>query len=122
MIRIFFIILIALSMSVFINTAAHAVGAVVIEDDHCVLGDGEDASGLTVGLYTMDYQKEVTPSGNVKLVCKFNIPEGKEPQKSLQKRGFACKIDTGDGIVMTTDTHSVATPGGRAMLTCKYKP
>ncbi len=118
--KIFLILLIALSVLTFGNSLAHAIGAVVIEDEHCVLG--EDASGLDVGLYTTDYQKEITPNGNVKVVCNFNIPEGHDSPKTLKKSGFSCKVSTGDGTVTTTDTLSVTTPGGKAVLTCKYKP
>ena len=115
----FLVILIAFSIIALGNSLVHAVGATIVEDTQCVLGS--DASGLDVDLFTTDYQKTITPSGNVIAVCRFNIPEGQEPQKkALKMREFSCKVSTPDGIEMTSNTLSVATPGGQAVLTCKY--
>ncbi len=120
--KILFLFLLALCISAFANSSAHAVGAVVIQDEQCVLG--EEASGLTAGLITRNTVTTETPSGIVKSVCTFNIPAGSEPDKKAERySGFSCKIPNADGPpVITYDTHLVMTPGGTAVLTCKYKP
>jgi len=56
-----------------------------------------------------------TPSGNTMLVCHFDIPEGEEPEKATRDSGFEC----GTYLGTTNNSKMVATPGGKATLTCK---
>ncbi len=57
----------------------------------------------------------VTSSGVTSLVCHFDIPAGQEPAKATQASGFGC----GTFLGFTTDSKMVASPGGRATLTCR---
>jgi hypothetical protein len=116
----FLTLLVAMSIVALGNSHAHAVGAVIVEDTQCVISS--DASGLDVDLITMDYQKIVTPQGNVHAVCRFVIPAGSEPKKAEKRNNFSCKVSTPDGVIMTEDTQSVVTPAGKAVLTCRYLP
>ena len=50
-----------------------------------------------------------------KLICRFDIPEGIEPDTVTHAEGFPCGTTFGQ----TYDTRMVATPGGRAVLTCE---
>lgn len=118
--KILYMLLLFVSISAFGYSPAHAIGAVVLENDHCVL-DG-DASALGVSLMTYEVTKEVTPQGTIQLVCVFNIPEGAEPDQAERTEEISCRIPTSNGSVYTTDTLLVITPGGRAVLTCKYTP
>jgi hypothetical protein len=59
----------------------------------------------------------VTSSGNTMLVCHFEIPAGQEPSRATRAEGFFC----GTFLGVTTDSKMVATPGGRATLTCTIK-
>lgn len=66
-------------------------------------------------LFTDRTVSAATSSGNVKLVCHFDIPEGLEPASATHASGFLCNTYLG----LTTDSKMVATPGGKAVLTCE---
>lgn len=68
-----------------------------------------------IGLFTTETRSITTSSGNTKLVCHFDIPEGFEPETAVSDEGFGCNTFLG----FTTDSRMVATPGGRALLTCE---
>jgi hypothetical protein len=121
--RIFIILLFSFSIVTLGTSFSHAAGsvdAVVLENSHCVL-DG-DASSIGIPLITYEVIKEVTPKGNARLICIFNIPQGALDKAERIKDEISCRIPTDNGSVYTTDTLLVSTPGGKAVLTCKYKP
>jgi hypothetical protein len=62
-----------------------------------------------------------TKSGNTKLVCHFDIPEGYAPAKVVQSYGFGCGIYLPTVSVATTDTFFTANPGGKALMECTVK-
>jgi hypothetical protein len=75
-----------------------------------------------VPLFTTDeIHTTATSSGNVRLTCHFNIPEGFEPAKAVKASGFPCGIFLPSETVFTTNTEMVANPGGRATLKCQVR-
>ena len=78
--------------------------------------------GSLVPLSTMDeIHTTATSSGNVKLTCHFYIPDGFEPAAAVKATGFDCGIFLPTGTAFTTDSKIIASPGGRATLTCQIK-
>ena len=74
------------------------------------------SGGVASRLRSFDGTHSVTNSAGVtSLVCHFDIPAGQEPAKATQASGFGC----GTFLGFTTDSKMVASPGGRATLTCK---
>jgi hypothetical protein len=93
---------------------ASAEGATVTNDFACALPAA--ASGLGIDLFTTDpVHSTETPSGNTVLSCHFDIPDGFEPAKAIRNDGFLCNTFLGP----TLNSMSVATPGGKATLTCQ---
>jgi hypothetical protein len=91
-------------------------GATVINEFGCVLQARD--SGLKVTLFTNETTHAViTPSGNSLLQCHFEIPVGFAPDKAIVHEGFLCGTFKG----ITTNSESVATPGGTATLRCEVK-
>ncbi len=102
--------------------ASHLGGAehaTVINEFEPGCGLGTDASGLSEDLFTTDIIAVITPSGNSQLSCFFDIPFGVEPARPMVNDGFNCVVFVSGGVGITTDSRSIATPGGRAILTCK---
>src|SRR5437867_1793076 len=96
--------------------SAGADGAAVIDRFGCQLpavfsGLGVD---LLIAQDTEHTHTVVTPSGTTMVTCHFDIPAGSEPAKAIKISGFLCQTFVG----LTFDSNSVATPGGRAHLTC----
>ena len=124
MIKIFLIAVLALSISASGYTPSYAdsVDADVIEGDYCVVSAA--ASGVGVPLRTEDTYKIQTNKNIVNAVCHFNIPEGANvPERALTNKELNCRITTIDGaVLMADDANVVVTPGGKSVLTCKYKP
>jgi hypothetical protein len=87
-------------------------GATVIQDFGCQIIPPDWGGPIT--LYTTDTQAVITPSGNTKLTCHFDIPSGLEPKKANVEKDFRC----GTFLGTTTDSQAVATPGGNVKLTC----
>jgi hypothetical protein len=73
--------------------------------------------GIGPFLSTNKGHSVVTPSGNTKLICNFNIPDSLQPAKATHAEGFLCGTFMGD----TSDSTMVATPGGKAVLTFEVK-
>ena len=97
---------------------AQSVNAATVTKDAGCRGFVPDANGNAAsGLFTLESHSVVTSSGNTKLVCHFDIPEGKEPAEVTRAEGFGC----GTFLGFTNDSKMVATPGGRATLTCSIK-
>jgi len=94
---------------------AGANGATVISQFGCALLAAD--SGLRVDVFTVQdtqTQMVITPSGDTMLTCHFDIPAGFEPAKAIKNGGFLCFTLLG----FATASNSVATPGGKAHLTC----
>ena len=90
--------------------AAQSENAATIDKDFgCVLFEGGYA------LVTTESHSVITSSGNTKLVCHFDVPEGTEPDTVIKSEGFGC----GTFLGFTTDSNAVITPGGKAVLTCE---
>jgi hypothetical protein len=100
---------------------------------------GVTGSGLACGLITYDSIIVQSADGNVVMTAKFDIHNNQlgdcTPDELTMANGFPCNIiaqcvpdangwPTCNPIeisVSTSDTHFVATPGGMAMLKCKFK-
>jgi hypothetical protein len=116
--RIVIVLLLGLVFVAFGVSGAYADdgGAVIIKDIACWWSS-------PIGfLTTMDSHTVVTPSGNVVLVCHFDIPEELVPDEVVKVKGLSCGIYTGNGGVFTDDTFALANQGGNAMLRCRYLP
>lgn len=99
--------------------AAPGGGAVVIKEFGCSLPAW--ASGGPVNLWTNDKTHDVlTPSGNIKLTChfKFDPVAAGGPAKAIKAGGYLCNTHWG----LTTNSQSIVTPGGTALLVCMIKP
>lgn len=108
--------------------AADGHGAIVLKDLQspfgCFIEEGlvtsiplfTDGVGPRQGIHTV-----ATPSGNVKLICNFVIPEGFAPAQAMKATGFECGIFLPTGSVFTANTTALATPGGEAKLECTIK-
>lgn len=57
----------------------------------------------------------VNSAGVTSLICNFDIPAGQEPATATRASGFGCSTFLG----FTTDSTMVASPGGKATLTCR---
>jgi hypothetical protein len=88
-------------------------GATVIKGETCTILAAD--WGGTENLTAETGMATVTPSGNVNLKCFFDIPAGLEPAEAVRNTGFTCATPEGP----TTDSRSVATPGGKVILSCK---
>ena len=100
-------------------TTSNHGASVTLDGDCQLLGS---FSGLTVLLnstHLTGYQKVISPSGSARLTCHFAIPDEHLPDEVLINHGDSCLID---GLGSTTNTKSLATPGGHAMLVCISNP
>jgi len=89
-------------------------GATVIQEFGCFLSSSD--SGLPISLSTnAKTQSVITPSGNTKLTCHFDIPDSYRPNRAIKNEGFPC----GTFLGTTTNSMSVVNPGGKAQLTCQ---
>jgi len=96
-------------------------GAQVSINDHTCTGAVPSEDGLIVaeGIFTgaeHKVQKVKTGSGNMFLMCKFDVPASLVPDSRRSAKGFGCVVDDG---VRTTDTQMLVSPGGRGMLLCQ---
>lgn len=92
--------------------------AQIVKDGGCFGFVPDGNGGATTGLFNPEGAHAVsTKSGNVTLVCHFDIPEGFEPAKAVKADGFLC----GTYFGLTNDSRVLATPGGKATLICKIK-
>lgn len=101
-------------------TAEPGGGATVITELGCIIIPA-DWSGDAV-LFTTDSHSVVTPSGNSKLTCHFEIPDGDAPDRAMRFQGFPCGTPGG----LTTNTWSVSSTQeddvlGTVLLQCMIK-
>lgn len=93
--------------------------ATIIKDGGCFGFVPTASGGFGAFLFTPDGAHAVeTSAGTQSLVCHFDIPAGLEPATATRAEGFGC----GTYFGFTTESKMVATPGGRATLTCKVNP
>jgi photosystem II stability/assembly factor-like uncharacterized protein len=94
-------------------TGADGGGANVVRGEDCTISLAE-VGGCDVT--TTETQSVETPSGNVSLVCRADLPDGLEPpRRAVRTRGELCETPLGP----TTDTEKVITPKGKVRLTCR---
>lgn len=106
-------IAVALSAPISANNAA-----VRIDDAGCFAFVPTESGGVGPLLFAPAGDHTVSTHGGItKLVCHFDIPAGDEPARATRAQGFLC----GTFFGFTTDTKMVASPGGRATLTCMIK-
>lgn len=75
------------------------------------------AASMLVGVETK-VQRVSTPSGNMLIMCKFDVPASMTPDSKRSAKGFGCtNSDTGQ---RTTETQMLVSPGGRGTLICKF--
>lgn len=92
--------------------------AQIVKDSGCFGFVPTEDGGFGAFIFTPDGAHAVaTKSGNVTLICQFDIPEGLEPATATHAEGFGCGTYFGS----TNDTKMVASPGGKATLICKTK-
>ena len=93
-----------------------AARATVIKRFECVLVPGD--SGLPLVLVSDKVTHEVdTASGSSVLQCHFDIPAEYVPSRTSHHQGFLCATFLG----LTTNSRSVVTKGGKALLICQVK-
>ena len=94
-------------------TGADGGGANVIRGDDCTISLFELGGDEVT---TTDTQSVETPSGNVSLVCRADLPVHLDPpRRTVRTSGELCETPLGP----TTDTVKVITPKGRVRLTCR---
>ena len=84
-------------------------------------------SGLGFNIFSTNAQQIITPSGNIQLVCHFDILDwGPAPNQTIvRKKAFVCEVFDENGLpsgLTTMNTQSIATKGGQATLTCFVHP
>lgn len=100
-------------------SVVYADPAAIIDDFGCgtfVL----DENGDTLGWVSTDTEshKVITGSGVAILTCHFD--HAFDLPYATGSQGFLCGISTSSGVVVTSDTKNLATPGGRVTLVCKF--
>lgn len=101
------------------DTRASDDGAEVLKNILCTAT--ANTSGLGVPLSTTTAIDVATNSGNTTITCHFDIPAGFEPAKAFIHKGFSCAVISKEGVVHTTDTQIVSSPGGTAVMRCQLK-
>ena len=91
----------------------NAASVINIDTGCIIVGADWGGSGNLAG----SVHNVATSNGNLSLVCKFEIPDGQEPDKAFVKTGFNCYTDFG----FTTNSKAVATPGGQVSMVCQVK-
>lgn len=103
-------------LSIFPATPALAAGTIVIGDGTCngfvptvTGGVGAFLSGGEIHVVTKQNWTTIT--------CHLDIPDGLEPPKGVRAYNVPCLTELGT----TTDTRMSASPGGRAVGTCRLR-
>lgn len=100
-------------------TPALAEGSIVVNGDECSgFVPTEDGEFDPDALLTTTDSHQVKRGNWVTVTCHFDIPEGLEPAKATRAYGVECTIP---GYGPTTDTRMSASPGGRAVGTCRIR-
>ncbi len=102
-------------------TADPGGGATVITEFGCVIVPADWS--VSFALFTTDSHSVVTPSGNSKLTCHFEIPDGEAPDRAVRFKDFNCSTFAG----LTTNSWSVSSTQeddvlGTVLLQCMVKP
>lgn len=99
-------------------TPALAGGAVITPDGVCggFVPNADGSSGAAIiGEISLSNS---TKSGNLSIVCKFDVPDELVPSKTRKASGFPCGFPDGS---TATDSRMIVTPGGSGSLTCKRR-
>ena len=111
------LVLVAISLG---SRAAEAQGEgaiVSINEGSCFIGGLGPTLPISGG--TDDRQAVLTPSGNLKITCRWPpFPEAVWPSETVILTGFDCGTPFGT----TTDSRLVYTTSGRLTLTCYVHP
>ena len=107
--------------SVMPATPALAGGSVVIGDDQCggFVPRADGTIDENNALIT-DESHQVIKGSTATLVCHFDIPDDRLPSKGMKTGDFICQKSIGGVTVTAFDQRMAASPGGRAVLTCKF--
>ncbi len=102
-------------------TPALAGGSVVIGDDQCGGFVPVSGGGITeANALVTDESHQVIKGDTATLVCHFDIPDDRLPAKGMKQSDFTCQKMIGGVTVTAFDQRMAASPGGRAVLTCKF--
>lgn len=104
-------------LSILPATPALAEGSIIISDTECG-GFVPTADGGVGPLLTTTDSHQVQKGSWVTVTCHFDIPEGLEPDKATKAIGVPCFIP---GYGWATYTRMAASPGGRAVGTCRIR-
>lgn len=97
-------------------TPAFAEGSIVISDGTCTGFVPTTTGGI--GAFLFDGRVHTVTKGSwTTLSCHLDIPDGLEPPKTTRATGIVCTTTLGE----TTDTRMQASPGGRAVGTCRLR-
>jgi hypothetical protein len=89
-----------------------------VDEFRCTIGYNTAMGMPTTGtVITTDSRSHITPSGNVVLKCKGQLPEGAEPDRAVVWRDTPCATNWG----MADKHQKTFTPSGVATLTCEVK-
>lgn len=97
---------------------AFADGAVITPDGVCggFVPNSDGTQGATIlGEISLS---NATKSGNLSIVCKFDVPDELVPSKTRKASDFICGFPDGS---TTTISRMIVTPGGSGSLTCKKR-
>ena len=108
---------VAAMLSIMPATPALAEGSIVVDGDECGGFVPTADGGVGPALTTTD-SHQVQKGNWVTVTCHFDIPEGLEPAKATKAVGVPCTIP---GYGSTTNTRMSASPGGRAVGTCRIR-
>jgi hypothetical protein len=98
-------------------TPALAEGSIIVNDTVCG-GFVPTPSGGVGTLLTTEDSHQVQKGEWVTVTCHFDIPAGFEPTKGTKAVGIPCTIPP---YGTTYDTRMSASPGGRAVGTCRIR-
>jgi hypothetical protein len=96
-----------------VPNALEANGADTITNFECV----SSTNGLGTVLFTTDTDAVQTPSGNIKMTCRFEVPEAYIPSQPTKNYGYLCGTPYGS----TDNSYTIVDTEGNAMMRCMIK-
>ena len=110
---------IAAMLAIVPASPALAEGSIIVDGALCGGFIPVDGGLGTVFLTTTD-SHQVVRGSKVSLTCHFDIPPGDEPPKGVKADGVPCTKKFNGVDYTTTDSRMSASPGGRAVATCRW--
>ncbi|WP_156500479.1 hypothetical protein [Croceicoccus bisphenolivorans] len=93
--------------------------ATVIHKDSCLTAVPTEAGKITSAFTATDakVQRVELGSGQIMVICHFDVPEALVPDSKRKASGFGCR----DFITnkRTEDTQLLVSPGGRGVMICR---